>query len=282
MADLAWKNGGMAAKKIDVFPMTCTQAVCDVLAQTNWPGLTNSEIDHLLTMVNVQSREDGANKRDSLYRTLNNVQVQQQCGNVLAAFIARAMDPTRYTGDPQRRAALADALGPILALQGFHLGDDGHLVRGPQAKSLSEAAKLSGSLRAELVRRNAHSRVLEFCSEELIAKSLFHAMSEAAKSIPAQVRKLTGSTLDGAELYDEVLGSGTKPPVLMINDYVSQSDISEQKGFKQILVGIHGHYRNPRAHTTRLGAVESEQDLLDAFSLFSYVHRRLDQATVKP
>ncbi|MFS0483470.1 TIGR02391 family protein [Corynebacterium striatum] len=41
---------------------------------------------------------------------------------------------------------------------------------------------------------------------------------------------------------------------------------------------MHGHYRNPRAHKTRLGSEEGKHDFLDAFSLFSYVHRRLDSA----
>lgn len=42
------------------------------------------------------------------------------------------------------------------------------------------------------------------------------------------------------------------------------------------MVGIHGHFRNPRAHTNRIMTDEELVDFYDAFSLFSYVHRRLD------
>jgi len=266
--------------KIPPFPMEFTQAVCNILARTDYPGLTNAEIDSLLAMVNVRNRPTEMNKRASLYFVLNNVQVNQHCGNVLAGFITRAMAPVRYTSAPSRRQALADELGPVLALQGLLLLDDGRLQRGHKAESLSEAAKLAGSLQAELKRRGVNPVLLTYCSEELIAKSLFHALTEAAKSIPDHVRVLTGSTLDGGELYDQVFGSGTKNPLLTINAYTTESDISEHKGFKNILIGVHGHYRNPRAHRPRLGAVESEQDLLDAFCFFSYIHRRLDQASL--
>jgi uncharacterized protein (TIGR02391 family) len=72
------------------------------------------------------------------------------------------------------------------------------------------------------------------------------------------------------------------PAMIKINALADDSDLSEQKGFKHLLVGIHGHYRNPRAHRTRLGSSEDRQDFFDAFSLFSYVHRRLDRAGVQP
>ncbi len=61
------------------------KGVCDVLAQTDFPGLTGSEIDSLLRMVRVDQRETGANKRESLYVTLHNVQARQQAGNVVGA-----------------------------------------------------------------------------------------------------------------------------------------------------------------------------------------------------
>lgn len=60
----------------------------------------------------------------------------------------------------------------------------------------------------------------------------------------------------------------------------AESERSEHRGFKNLLTGIHGHYRNPRAHTTRRGSDEGKQDFFEAFALFSYVHRRLDRAGV--
>ena len=49
--------------------------------------------------------------------------------------------------------------------------------------------------------------------------------------------------------------------------------------WKNLLIGIHGHYRNPRAHRTRYGASEQLIDFYDLFGLLSYTHRRLDTAS---
>ena len=70
-------------------------------------------------------------------------------------------------------------------------------------------------------------------------------------------------------------------PLLYINRYENDSDVSEHRGFKNLILGIHGHYRNPRAHSNRINNVEAMPDFYDAFSLFSYVHRRLDSASRK-
>ncbi|MFF0532735.1 TIGR02391 family protein [Nocardia amikacinitolerans] len=59
---------------------------------------------------------------------------------------------------------------------------------------------------------------------------------------------------DGAELYDEAFGTNCTQPKLFINSFDTASLISEHKGFKNLLLGIHGHCRNPRAHTTRYGS----------------------------
>lgn len=259
-----------------------TKGVCDVLAQTDPPGLTGSEIDGLLRMLNVTTREPGANKRDSLYRTLHNTQVRQKAGNILIAFINRAMSPGRYAAHPQRFAELAAQLNEFLVHYGYRITDDGKLAKGARARSMSEAAKLAGRLHTELERRSTHLELLRYCSEELIARSLFHATTEAAKSLPARVRQLSTLAGDGAALYDGALGTNRETPLLYINAYRTDSDISEHRGFKQLLLGVHGHYRNPRAHTPRLGATELEQDFYDAFSLFSYLHRRLDVAQRTP
>lgn len=113
-------------------------------------------------------------------------------------------------------------------------------------------------------------------------KSLFHAVSEASKSIPDRIRRHTGLGEDGEDLYGRVFGTKTVAPLITITAMNNDSEASEHRGFKNLLTGIHGHYRNPRAHATRLGSTEGRHDFYDAFALFSYVHRRLDQAGVRP
>lgn len=264
-----------SVKRIPIFDITMTESIADVLAQTDYPGLTNTEIDRLLEQIRITS-DGGSNKRDRLYRTLHNVQVRQGCGNALGGFVARAMAPARYVQDQRRWEALRDQLNAVLILHGYFVTDNGKLAHGAKAATLTEAAKLAGELRTELIRRDTHAVLLQYTEEEVIVKDLFHAMSEAAKSVPDRVRALTGIGLDGAELYDEAFGTNRIQPKLFINSFDNASLISEHRGFKNLLLGVHGHYRNPRAHTTRHGSTEARIDFYDLFSLLSYIHRRLD------
>lgn len=147
---------------------------------------------------------------------------------------------------------------------------------------LTEAAQLAGELVSELRRRDCHPALLTYCDEELIRKSLFHAMEEAAKSIPDRLRRHTNLGADGESLYTSVFGGQNTPALVTINAQTTDSEQSEHKGFKNLLTGIHGHYRNPRAHSTRRGSSEDKQDFYEAFALFSYIHRRLDRVGVQP
>lgn len=227
-------------------------------------------------MVRVQEREPGSNKRESLYITLYNVQVRQQAGNVVGGFIAKAMSPSKYAAQPARFTDLRDQLNEFLVYYGYSVNDAGKLMAGTKASTISEGAARAGRLQTELMRRGCHAELLRYCDEELINRSLFHAMSEASKSIPARVRGITGLAGDGAPLFDGVLGTNREHPLWSINAHRSDSEISEHRGFKNLLVGIHGHFRNPRAHSSRIAQDEDLVDFYDAFSLFSYVHRRLD------
>lgn len=263
-------------KRIPPFPTEMVKGVCDVLAQTDSPGLTGSEIDTLLRMVRVEAREPAGNKRESLYVTLHNVQARQQAGNIVGGFIARAMSPGRYATQPNRFADLRDQLNEFLVFYGYSINEAGKLVTGKKASTISEGAALAGRLQTELKRRGCHPELLRYCDEELVNRSLFHAISEASKSIPSRVRTITGLAGDGATLYDGVFGTNRERPIWSINAHTSDSEISEHRGFKNLLVGIHGHFRNPRAHTNRIMTDEELVDFYDAFSLFSYVHRRVD------
>lgn len=262
-----------------VFDLAVTQAVCDVLAQTHSPGLSGSELRAALEHVRLSELPEGPNKRTSLRIVLHNAQVRRGSGATLIAFVNASMRPALYVQDHARWNALREQLDEVLVLYGLRITDSGQLgYRRKGARTLSEAAEFAGTLQTELRRRGCHAQLFSYCREELIAQSLFHAMSEAAKSIPDRIRTLTACRLDGADLYDEVFATKQKTPLLTINALATPSDESEHRGFKNLLLGIHGHYRNPRAHQTRRGSHEAPADLYDAFGLFSYVHRRLDDA----
>lgn len=262
--------------KLPIFPMQMTKNVSDVLAQTERPGFSEGELVDLLAMVKVHDLEQGKNKRDKLYRTLNNVQVRQGAGNVLVGFVNAAMSTEYHGADVRTFGSLRDQLNEKLASSGYRITPEGKLATAKRAASVEEVAAVAGTLLTELRRRNTHPSILHYCSEEFLTKSLFHAMLEASKSIAERVRGLTGLGGDGAPLYNQVFS--IREPMLMINSLGTESDESEQKGFLNLLIGIHGHYRNLRAHSMRLGSDEDIQDFHDAMGLFSYVHRRLDLA----
>lgn len=265
-------------RRIAPYPPVVTRAICEVLAQTSPPGLSKSEITRLLQMVRINRLEDGSKKCDSLFITLHNKQTRQKAGNSLVAFVNAAMEPSRYVRDHVRFLALQDQFNEVLVLYGLRIADNGKLATAVKAATLDEAGRLAGQLMTELRRRDAHSQVLLHCDEEIIKRSLFHAMTETAQSVPARVRTLSSLNGDGQDLCDVVFGTNRSAPRIYINDYQNESQISEHKGFKQILIGIHGHIRNPRAHAPRLGNQEDRTDFLDLMSLISYVHRRLDRA----
>jgi uncharacterized protein (TIGR02391 family) len=120
--------------------------------------------------------------------------------------------------------------------------------------------------------------------EELLRKSLFHAVFEATKGLSERLRRLSGSVLDGDPLVAHCFGlnSVTGLSLIRINELRTASDTSEHKGFANLLRGVYGTFRNPPAHAPRAtaGWSISEPDALDLFSMLSFFHRRLDKATV--
>ena len=108
--------------------MECINGVSEILAQTDYPGLTNREIDLLLQMVRVNGRPPGLNKRDGLYVALSNKQSAQNMGNCVVAFITKAMSPGRYARDPKRFQQLQGELNEFLIHHGYTINDKGCLL----------------------------------------------------------------------------------------------------------------------------------------------------------
>lgn len=254
------------------------EMVCKVLGS----GLTGSEIGRLLAMRGVRDVIPDGTKWRRLEAALQTRQQSDRASNCLVRFITDAMEPSRYVDDPNRFSALRDGLTEALALVGLRINEKGQVATARVARNLDEVAKLAGRLQTELRRRGVHDQVIMYCQEELIRKSLFHAVFEATKGLAARLRTLSGSTLDGADLVDYCFATKTGTPVIRINSYASLSDKSEHTGFANLLKGVFGTFRNPPAHTPRATAdwTISEADALDLFSFLSFMHRRLDEAVV--
>lgn len=273
-----------AVKRLEKFDHQLIESVCEAVAQTEAPGLAVWELEKILPTINLRllpAPRENYPKRARLRDTLVQAQRAQGCGNSFVAFLNAAFSPARFTHEPKRFDQLRDLVNPALALYGYKINEAGKLAKGEVAATLTDASKLSGELFSELKRRNCHPLLLKYAEEELVSKSLFHAISEASKSIPDRLRRHTGLPSDGDALYTAVFGSKNETPLVFITAMQNDSEVSEQRGFKNLLTGIHGHYRNPRAHSSRMASQEDKEDFYDAFSLYSYVHRRLDRAGVK-
>ena len=137
------------------------------------PADSESLTDDVLQLIRISSRDRTVNKRTSRKVALHNAQVDQQCGNALGAFIARAMHPSRYIGNERRWMQLRDQLNGVLVIFGYRVNDEGKLAAGAKATPITEAAQLAGELQVELHRRDTHSELFNYCDEEFITKTYF-------------------------------------------------------------------------------------------------------------
>ena len=131
-------------------------------------------------------------------------------------------------------------------------------------------------MKSLLEARGTHAEVFVYCRAELLQENYFHAVLEAVKGLAERIRQMSGLTADGAELVNQVLS--TKAPILAINSLKTETEVSEQKGIANLLVGLLGAVRNPTAHAPKVTWPMPEQDAMDILALISFVHRKLDVA----
>jgi uncharacterized protein (TIGR02391 family) len=261
--------------RIAPFDSQQLEAACKVLADTE-RGLKGSEIGYLLQDCKVPDVSPGMTKWKRLFNALAGVQNKHHVGNHLIMFINRALNPVSYARDRSKFEWRRSELNVVLAFAGFEVRDDGKVVRTSAATTISAARAKANALRARLEDRNAHEKVFEFCRAELLDENYFHAVLEAVKGVAERVRELSGLTTDGADLFNEAFS--TKRPILAVNELITDTDRSEQKGLTNMLVGLFGAVRNPTAHAPKVRWEMTEQDALDILSLVSFVHRKLDVA----
>ena len=264
------------------FPPATVEGVAAVLGDTT-NGLTGSQIGQRLSEAGIRDVSPGITKWKRLYDALANHQNEHGTGKCVVGLIHAVMNPRRFVGDPAAFSYLQDGLNEVLILEGLKVNDEGRVVRlkAGAARTLSEAASRAGTIRTELRRRGTHQEVVQYCTDELLSKNNFHACLEATKSVPDRLRRMTGLGGDGAPIVDKTLLPADQPRVA-INSGRTETDRSEQAGFAAIARGLLGLYRNPTAHEPRIRRTVSDEELLEALTTLSMIHRRLDHATVPP
>jgi uncharacterized protein (TIGR02391 family) len=254
-------------------------SIAKILADTD-EGLRGSEIEHMLRECRIPDHSPDMTKWKRLYNAFVEFQNKRQIGNHVLVFINRAMTPVRYTSDPGAFERRREQLNAVLSFSGFFIGDDGKVRWAKRATNLDEALERAGRLQTALVSRGVHDDVLHYCRAELLQENYFHAVFEAAKSIAAKIRSLSGLTSDGAELAQSAFGlpKDGSAPILAINNLKTDTDRGEQRGFTNLLIGLFGTVRNPLAHNPRVEWPMEERDALDILTLTSLIHRKLDRA----
>lgn len=257
------------------FDASVLEAACRVLGDTH-EGLSGPQIGHLLADMGVEDPSPGFTKWKRLYNALAHQQNKHKVGNHLIMFINRAMKPARFVQEPERFHRLQDGLNVVLSLAGYAVNDQGQVIRTTKETTVAGAVARARRLKSSLESRGTHPEVFAYCTAELLAENYFHAVFEAVKGLAERLRQMSGLTLDGAELVNQALS--TKVPLITLNGLRTETEVSEQKGIGNLLVGLFGAIRNPTAHAPKIVWVMPEQDALDMFALVSFVHRKLDAA----
>lgn len=253
-------------------------AIADALAHTS-KGLTGSEIGYILSECGMTDVSPDLAKRKRLFNAFVESQNSRQDRTRILGFVRKALKPPRYARQPERYEPLRANVNRALAFVGMHVESDGTLKSSDAARTLPEAERRAGELRDDLAVRSVHPDVLRFCCAELVADNYFHAVLEAVKSVADKIRAKTGLCEDGSALVDQAFGSTA--PLLSVNELVTDSQRSEQKGFANLLRGTFGMFRNPTAHEARIHWSMTKEDAEDLLSLVSLIHRRLDAAVKK-
>jgi len=252
------------------------EAACKVLGDTT-NGLTGGEIAYLLSEIGVVDTDPSLTKWKRLYNALVVKQNEVKGGNFVIQFINKAMAPAKYTTATELFHWRRDGLNVALAFAGYRVREDGKVAHSTRESTLDGARARAGRLRSLLENRGTHTEVLRYCKAELLQENYFHAVLEAVKGLAERLRMMSGLGSDGADLVNTVLS--VKSPILAINTLKTDTELSEQKGIANMLVGIFGAIRNPVAHAPKTTWAMPEQDAIDVFGILSYVHRKLDGAT---
>ena len=262
--------------QLPCFESSHLEAACRVLADTS-SGLTGGEIEHILRDIGVADPTPTMTKWKRLFNALAQAQNEHQVGNHLIQFTNRAMSPARYTSSPELFTLRQDGLNVALAFAGYGVNDRGQVIRTTAETTVQGARARAKRLETALHQRGTHQEVFKYCRAELLQENYFHAVLEAVKGVAERLRQMSGLYTDGAELVNAALS--TKSPILALNSLSSDTELSEQKGIANLLVGVFGAIRNPTAHAPKVVWAMPEQDALDVFAILSYVHRKFDGAT---
>lgn len=262
--------------KRQVLSANILEMISNLIGDTN-EGLKGSEITRFLAQAHIDEKEEdkAMTKRMRLFNAFANFQNKERCSNNILNFISLVLSPSRYVNDKSKFDNLRTKINQQLAFVGYELKEDGKYRLIQKASTISDVQIKTENLKQELDKRNAHAEIFKYCKEELLQNNYFHSALEANKGLFQRIRDLSNISTDGINLIQEVFSSN---PILIINNYQSNSEKNEHTGFCNLLRGLCSMFRNPTAHEPKVEWEIKEQDALEILGIISYCHRRLDNA----
>jgi uncharacterized protein (TIGR02391 family) len=267
-----------AKNKIPCFDPTHLEAIAKILADTN-NGLSGTQLAQALLQTKIPDTSPDQTKWKRLFNAFVEFQNKHQIGNHVVKFTEHVMSPASYISRSDVFKSRLQELNAVLAFAGMEIKSDGRFRRIERTFDLDTALSKSNKLKASLQQRNVHSDIFKFCTVEILAQNYFHAVFEAMKSVTSKLRTISGFSTEGADLVQQALSLGkNNEPKCAINKLATETEIGEQRGFVNLLIGMYGTIRNPLGHNPRIEWNMSEQDALDMLTMISLVHRKLDAA----
>jgi len=258
---------------ISPFSANLLEQICKILGDV----ATGSEITYFLKQASLQDFDGPqSTKWRRLFNALVHWQNCHQNGKCVLDLIEKMMDPVRFINNKSSFDTFRDDLNSVLAFAGYCVLPSGKVSTTPKAATIDEAQNRSNRLKADLYKRNIHANVLRFCEPEFLQENYFHAVLEATKSVADKLREKSGLPLDGSRLVDSAL-LGDKP-ALAINRLSTAAERNEQQGLGLLIKGIFQMFRNVTAHEPKIHKDYEYQEVLDCFTILSYIHKKLDEA----
>ena len=263
---------------IPPFKAATLERLSEIIGDTE-SGLTGTELHHFILQANMEDvsyRDSFLAKRKRLYNAFaNEINVHKSSNNIIV-FLQLILDPARYVGNTDLYVTRRHAVNQQLAFEGLEIDETGRtVVLSEKASRLQDIELRVKGLRNKLEQRNTHPAVSAYCKAELISDNYFHAVLEANKGLFQRIRDISGVEKDGYNLIEQVFSSN---PIVIINNFTSQSEKDEHNGFCNLLKGLCSMFRNPLAHEPKVEWPIGEQDALEILGIISYCHRRLDNA----
>lgn len=264
------------SRRFEPIPPNTLEALCRAIGDIR-EGLSGTDINKYLSDCRINNPTPDITKWRRIYNAFSQKQYDVANSNDILKFIQVAIHPIRFIGyGAERFSEITTSLNQPLSFIGLELGLDGKFRNTTVSKTINDAQKRANNLLSKLEARDVHPDIFKYCKAELLVDNYFHAVFETTKGVADRLRYLADLTTDGGALVTEAFASTN--PILIINNFTDATDISEHKGFTNLLIGFFGMFRNTTSHAPKINWVMTEQDALEIMTIASLCHRKLDNS----